>query len=474
MTYWGIITGKEIGKKGSAVGLNGIYPVNFYPYNIQIKKKSPVEKVNPELEQKQAPPDNADLKEQKSSSGYKQTIDYTNDKVNISQIVVDFKNTLKAIGASTEINEEVETYLKLVELQSVKENPSQKIIKSNLINAAGILDGYITETLNKPSTVVKNWVDALLLQKVEYKTNRPVESSDFHPGQSEVSGQFANIAIAPKRTNSEVEPKNNIIKVNSPANIKLEELYKKAEKIADSGDFDKALSVYEKLIPFSQKIKNTEIETRLYMDKAYIHDENGDFIKALESYNKAANIAFNTGNQGLQAQAHYNMASIYDDFGKNDAALAHYYESLSLDGQVENLKGQSLTLNDVGNSFASQYNYKQALDHFKVGFSLTKETGDSKGKACILSNTAGVFMNLGQDDKAIKYYRDSIKIDTKIGNIEGYAKSFEQAGDIMLRNNQSKKAENLYKKSLIASQKIGDQNWSARILDKLQQNSLSY
>ena len=465
------------------MGLNGIYPVNFYPYNINIKKKSPVEKVNPDDEQKQLPRDNADFKEQQTSSGYKSSIDYSNGKVNISQIIVDFKNTLKAIGASKEVNEEVETYLKLVELQSVKENPSQKIIKSNLTNAAVILDGYITETLNKPSGVVKNWVDALLLQKVDYKTNCHSEAKPKNLSNSENSQTDRSFAmlrmtegIMETKENNVLPQNDNIIKKNiqRPEDIKLEELYKKAEKIVDSGNFDKALSVYEKLIPFSQKIKNTEVETKLYMDKAYIHDENGDYIKALESYNKAANVAFKAGNQEIQAQAHYNMASIYDDFGKTDAALSHYYESISLDGQVENLKGQSLALNDIGNVFAGQYDYKQALSHFKVGFSLTKETGDNKGKACILSNTAGVFKDLGHDDKAIKYYRDSIKIDTKIGNVEGYAKSFEQAGDIMLRNNQLYKAENLYKKSLIAAQKVGDQSWSSRILDKLQQNSLSY
>jgi len=462
------------------VGLNGIYPVNFYPYNIQISKKPPVKKVDSEPEQKKTPRDNADFKDRESSSGYKQSINYSNGKVNINQIVVDFKSTLKAIGTSKEVNEEVETYLKLVELQSVKENPSPKIIKSNLINAAGILDAYIAETLNKPSDVVKNWIDALLLQKVEYKSDKTAENnllSEISPqhGRSEKSGQLTNTDTVQKRTDSSALQKNDFIsKNNRPEDVKLQELYKKAEKIADSGDFDKALSVYEKLIPFSQKIKNTGIETKLYMDKAYIHDESGDYINALDSYNKAAIVAFNAGNQGIQAQAHYNMASIYDDFGKLDAALAHYYESLSLDGQVENLKGQSITLNDVGSVFASQYDYKQALNHFKVGFSLTKETGDDKGKACILSNTAGVFRDLGHDDKAVKYYRDSIKLDTKIGNVEGYAKSFEQAADIMIRNNYFEKAENLYKKSLIAAQKIGDQSWSARILDKLQQNSLSY
>lgn len=472
------------------MGLNGIYPVNLYPYNIQINKKSPVEKVSPEPEQKQTTPDNHDLTEQHSSSGYRHSIDYTNSKVNISQIVLDFKNTLKAIGASKEVNDEVEAYLNLVELQSVKENPSQRIIKSNLANAAVILDGYISETLNKPSTVVKNWIDALLLQKVEYKSDKPVENKgnnsiisryseipepSCHPERSEGSVQTAeSTAISEKTDFSGLIQGNKVVKNTSPADIKLEELYKKAGKIADSGDYDKALSSYEKLISFSQKLNNIGIQIRLYMDKAFIHDVNGDYINALESYNEAAKLAFESGNSEIQAKAHYNMASIYDDFGKEDAALAHYYESLSLDGETDNLKGQSITLNDVGNVFSENKDYRQALDHFKVGFSLASELKDNAGKACILSNTAGVFRDLGYDDKAVRYYRDSIKFDTRIGNTEGYARSYEQAGDIMFRNNYPEKAESLYKKSLIAAQKIGDKGWSAKILDKLQQTSLSY
>jgi len=450
------------------VGLNGIYPVNFYPYNIQIRKKTPVEQVSPDAEEKQTPKNNGDLNEQ-SSSGYRSSIDYSNGEVNISRILIDFKNTLKAIGASAEINQEVEGYLNLVEVQASKENPSQKIIKSNLKTAAAILDVYISDTLKKSSSVVNNWIDALLLQKVDYKSDKSVLNTTSPAVQTYAIPEEAQVVEHAAVNNTEVVKPDSL-----PQNAKLEELYTKAAKIADSGNYDKALSIYEKLIPFSQKVNNSEIQTKLYMDKAYIHDINGDSIKALDSYNNAATLAFQTGNQKLQAEAHYNIGTIYDDFGKNDAALNHYYESLSLDGQIDNLKGQTQTLNDVGNLYSGQSEHKQALEHYKTGFFLTKETNDNSGKACILSNVAGVFRDLGQDDKALKYYRDSIKIDSAIGNTEGYAKSYEQAGDIMFRNYQTDKAENLYKKSLIAAQKIGDQSWTTKILEKLQQNSISY
>jgi tetratricopeptide (TPR) repeat protein len=456
------------------VGLNGIYPIGFYPYNIQIKKKSPVDKVTPDAERKQPPSDNADLNQQKSSSGFKSQIDYTTGSVNISQIIADFKNTLKAIGAPKEINEEVQTYLKLVEIQSGKDQPSQKLIKANLANASSVLDGYISETLNKPSRVVKDWIDALLLQHVEYKTDAAVETSNASLSEAaeelSVSADSANTIIDADSTNKVQQSYN----ANSPENLKLESQYKEAGKIADSGNYEAALSKYNEILTVAEKQENPHLESRIYMDKGYIHDVNGDYKNALQSYFVAAQAAARAGDTEIQAQAHYNMASIYDDFGKTDVALAHYYESLSLDGESDNLKGQCLTLNDVGSLYSCEKNYKQALDHFKVGFSLTKEINDEKGKACILSNTAGVFRDLGMDEKALKYYKDSIKIDTKIGNIEGYAKSYELAGDIMLRNNMQEKASSLYQKSLIAAEKVGDTDWHSRLYRKLQDNSLSY
>jgi len=459
------------------VGLNGIYPVNFYPYNVQIKKKSPTDKVNPDGEQKQASSNNAELSEHSSSPQYQSSIDYTNSNVNISQIVVDFRNTLKAIGASPEINEEVEGYLRLVELQSSKDNPSAKLIRGNLANASSVLDEYIATTLNKPSSVVKNWIEALLMQKVDYKASSVSEPSAYtteainkYKPQPLSENQEINPATQVFLNEKSVSKTENI----SPADAKLVQLYEKASKIADSGNHEKALEVYDKLISFSQKINNTEIESRLHLDKAYIHDESGNYSLALESYNNAAKAAHVAGNQDLQSQAHYNMASIYDDFGKTDAAFSHYFESLGLDGQTENLKAQGITLNDVGNLYSSQYKNEDALEVFKVGYGIAGEAKDDKGKACILSNTAGVMKNLGFDDKALKFYRNSIKLDKEIGNVEGYAKSYELAGEIMLDNSQPQKAANLFRKSLDAAQQIGDTSWSNRILNKLESNTLSY
>lgn len=408
---------------------------------------------------KQTPSDNGEFKDQNSSNSQEKIEQYNAGSVSIVNIVEDFKKTLAAIGAPEEINEEVNSYLTLVSTQSYKDNPSSKIIKSNLKNASVILDEYIAQTLNKPSKVVTDWIDALLLQNIDYKAQKPVEEAPVVQQEKNTVQKVAEETVSP-------EPQ--------PVNKELAALYQNAVDMTDSGKYRRALQTYNELLPTVAEAGDKVLESRIYMDKGYIYDTTMDYPKALENYNKAAELSLKTGDEKLHALAHYNMGSIYDEFGKTDLALAHYYESISYDGQAENLKGQTQTLNDTGNLLSFAKDYRQAIDHYQVGISLTQETDDLKGKGCLLSNVASVFKNIGQDDKALKYYKKSIECDLKTGNLEGYSTNYEYTADIMSRNNHADKAEKLYKKSLSAAQKLGDVELTNRILEKLQRNSVAY
>ncbi|MFH0702559.1 MAG: tetratricopeptide repeat protein [bacterium] len=364
------------------------------------------------------------------------------------------------------INEEVSGYLGLVKLQSQKPKPSQNIVKSNLKNAAEILDEYITKTLNKPSKVVTGWINALLLQNIEYKT--PINASESI--ETKITSKIneekiqENIDLDKQQIIQE-KPETKIS--TDPENIKLNNLYKQSEKFLNLNEYDKALLNYEKVLESAKSIGNKYVETDASMDIAYIHDVNNNLSLALENYNNAANLAKFTGDRKTQAKAYYNMATIYDDVGKSDLALEHYHASLGFDGDTENLKAQATTLNNIGNIFANTKQYKTALDYYKLAFILAKEDDDKAGKAFVLSNTAEVFKTLGFDDRALKCYKDAIKFDKQAGNIVNCAKNYEHAGDIMLKNSLPEKSQNLYKKSLFMSQKIGDKNWSARLTEKI-------
>ena len=89
----------------------------------------------------------------------------------IAQILKDFRNTIKAISTPADIEEEVNRYLQIVEQQVREPKPQVNLIQSNLKIAASLLDRYISDTLNKDSKVVQNWLDALFLQRINYNYN---------------------------------------------------------------------------------------------------------------------------------------------------------------------------------------------------------------------------------------------------------------------------------------------------------------
>lgn len=109
--------------------------------------------------------------ERRFPNGSKVQVDYTQNKINIAQILEDFKSTIAAINAPKEVSDEVNLYLGLVEGESKKEAPSRDIILSNLRNASKISDKFIEDSLKKPSTVVQDWVNALFLQNIELKSD---------------------------------------------------------------------------------------------------------------------------------------------------------------------------------------------------------------------------------------------------------------------------------------------------------------
>jgi len=451
---------------------NGIYPVRINPYTPPVKQKQNEENT-PEAKQSQTSEKDKDSFQGQSGYGYgrQSVIDYTSTTVNISQILIDFQNTLNAIGAPKEVEEEVKTYLELVNRQSTKEKPSRSIITSNLKNAATILDGYIAEALKKPSNVVQGWVDALLLQKVDYKAN-PELAQKVETNLKETKSEPVTQNSQETQTVKEKQPEaQNTVFV--PENKDLKKIYLSAQKYTEIGEHEKALSAYAKAINYAKKINDKDTQANIYLNVAGIQDDNNKIVEALKCYNNAIKLSSETGNTITQAKAHYGMALIYDEIGNYDAAMGHYFAALSLDGENENLRSQALTLNDVGNMHVLRYEYENALDYYKEGLALAKEVPDAGIMGTILGNTAGLFRNAGDDKKALKYYRDSIKCDRKAGKTLDCSKSFEQAGDIMLKLGNYSKAQSLYNKSLKIAFKENDTETVKRLSEKLKQRKVS-
>ncbi len=420
------------------------------------------------------------------------------NKVNIAQIIKDFRNTIKAIATPADIEANVNNYLKIVEDQVKSPNPQVNLVQSNLKIAASILDKYISETLNKDSKVVQNWLDALFLQKINYNYNSEEINPNFlvkFPDQAsktekaeeakepEISEE--NIEETTIVQDSIVEEQKEAIEIEEYSSKNLEEEFSEAEKIiskkpnitiipqdtrlkslfveakkqAFSNNPQKAMAIFKEAFNRAGELKDTETQSRICLEIGKIYDDNDFVVQALNSYNKSLQYTTDTN---VKSRAHYSMAQIYDDVNQVEPALDHYLTSISYAGKSDDLIGQSDSLTRVANIFTDKYN-EEAFEYYDVARKLVEQTSDNNMKGYVLSNTADACVHFRKKDKALKYYAEAVMNYEKTNAIEEIAENYKSAAELMIQFNSPNKAKSLLKKAMVNAVKTKNEDLVAEI-----------
>lgn len=358
-----------------------------------------------------------------------------NPNINIAQILKDFKNTAIAIGTPDELKEEVNGYIELIEKQITKENPNSKLIKSNLKNAASILDVYISQTLDKESKVVENWVDALFLQKIDFKYDENDVNSAFlvkfpkdEPKTAETVTKQEDVSQAPSYI---------------PQDSELKKLFIQAKKMAYAHKPKEAIMAFQSALNRANEVNDKETQSKIYLEVGKIYDEHDYLAQALKSYNESAQ---RTEDCNIKTRAHYSMAEIYNDTNNVSPAIDHYFTTVSFAGEAENLTVQSQSLTKIGNIYTDMYE-KEAFDFFDVADLIADETDNSKIKGYVNSQLGIAYDKFGNSQGALKSYSKAVKnyIDAK--SPQKAAKNYLNAAEIMIEVNNTDKAKNLLERA---------------------------
>lgn len=419
------------------------------------------------------------------------------NKVNIAQILKDFRNTMKAIATPPEIEEQVNKYLETVNEQVHSQRPQVNLIQSNLKIAASLLDNYISETLNKTSKVVQNWLDALFLQKIDYSYNEndvnpsflvkfPEENNAKEPEQAneekteetpvqQEEGKAEVEYTAPEEEGIEIQPeelsleeeftqaqktisqKPNITIV--PQDTRLKSLFVEAKKYAFNNNPKKAMSMFREAFNRATELNDNETQSRICLEIGKIYDDNDHFVQALNSYNKSLQY---TTDVNVKSRAHFSMAQIYDDVNQIEPALKHYFTSISYAGKSDDLIGQSDSLTRMANIFTDKYD-EEAFEYYDTAKKLIDQTTDATMKGYVLSNTADACVQFRKNDKALKYYAEAVKNYEQTNSKEEIAQNYKAAAELMISFNSPNKAKSLLKKALINSVKTTNDDLTAEI-----------
>ncbi|MCM1004123.1 MAG: hypothetical protein NC408_07265 [Candidatus Gastranaerophilales bacterium] len=406
------------------------------------------------------------------------------NKINIAQILKDFRNTIKAIATPPEIEEDVNHYLKIVEEQVREPKPQVNLIQSNLKIAASLLDKYISETLKKESKVVQNWLDALFLQRINYSYDAEDINPSFlvrfpednkkqpepeQPKQEEIveepqpaaeieDYEPETLEIEYTQAQEKISTKPNITII--PQDTRLKSLFMEAKKQAFSNNPQKAMAMFKEAFNRAGEIKDNETQSRICLEIGKIYDDNDFVVQALNSYNKSLQYTTDTN---VKSKAHYSMAQIYDDVNQVGAALEHYITSISYAGKTDDLIGQSDSLTRVANIFTDKYDETNAFDYYEVARKLVEQTGDNNMKGYVLSNTADACVQFRKNDKALKYYAEAVKNYETTNALEEIAENYKSAAELMIEFNSPNKAKSLLKKALVNAVKTKNEDLISEI-----------
>lgn len=389
--------------------------------------------------------------------------------INIAQILKDFRNTAAAIGTPDNLKEEVEGYLTLVEKQVKKDDANTKLVKSNLKNASSILDGYISQTLNKDSKVVENWVDALFLQQIDFKYNEeeinPQFLVKFPQSTEKTENKTAVEQTVPEPVEQEIQTDAKVVSI-IPQDKELKSLFIQSKKLVYANQPEKAIETFEKALHRADEVGDNETKSKIYYEVGRIYDDHSYFAEALKSYHKSIQ---NTEDNNVKTKAHYSMAQIYDDVNQIKPALDHYFSSVSCAGEVDNLSAQSTSLTKMGNIFTDMFDI-QGIEYYDTADALAQQTDNAKVKGFVSSSLGNAYETFGEPQKALKAYSNAVKHYTDADSPQKTAQNYLKAGDIMVEMSNVSKAKGLLTKAQNYARRTDDINLMNEINDKL--NSL--
>lgn len=499
---------------------NSIYPLNIKPYvppqpraKGTVKEKEDEEssassynlnRESQRTEQNNSTDPNGRSKYsyQEFPNGQRTTIDYSKSKVNIAQILTDFKNTAIAIGSPPKIINEVEQYLSIAEAESLKGDPNKKRIQSNLKNASNVLDEFISKTLDKKSKVVENWIDALFLQQVDYKSDPTTINPDFlvklpdkETGDMKPISETFSAQAQPTQVQSieqpnaqptiqeiEVEQTQPVQKQTTiveeqaatelkqekniyiPENQEIKRTFIQGKKYVAINNNEKAIDAFKATIELAQMFGDNNAEGMACFELGQIYDKDDNLQEALKYYNQAHR-ASNDNN--LKAKAYYSMAKIYDDVVYFEPAMNHYYAAISFAGEAENLNAQTKALSDIGDMYAERYNVEKTYEYYNLAKNIALETHNDKVKGAIWSRSGDAMVTINENVSALKDYKTSAQYYEKTESPIKMARNYEKAAEVMLALGNREKAQSLLNKAQKFAAKASNTEYEKEIAKRL-------
>ncbi len=377
---------------------------------------------------------------QRPSSGL-QAVQYSpSQKIPLDAVIGDFKSTMNALGADEQTRSEVTAYLNVVRLQAGKDQPEVPYIKQTLRTAANSLDQFIGKALGQPSKVVKEWVDALLVQNIDYKAQLPQEHSEAHPAEQSTgtpanTNDVSHSNGVPENTTPTTET------INASLKSQVKSLIEAAKTSQQSGKPEQAHQQLEDALDLLKDANRPDWEGKICRMQGRLYDQSGQWEQATQAYQQAAKHFEAASQPQKQAQSLQALASILEDHGQLEQAKAAYQQVVALDQQSGTPEQQIQSLNDLASVILRQGNGPQAAQTLQQATAILQTTPLPPGEQSdIYSNLGAAHQQAQQYDSAITAYQQSLQTAKAARDKSRYSSALQQLASLYVQNNQPDQA----------------------------------
>lgn len=244
-------------------------------------------------------------------------------------------------------------------------------------------------------------------------------------------------------------------------------LHNLAALVAQQGDKQHALSLWQQVLERQEKTGNTTGKASTLHSLAGLYAQTGETKRALSLWQEAIILSEQAGDMQGKAAILYKMAGIIAQQGDPQRALSLLQEALTNYKQTKDSKGEAAAISLIAHLTAQQGDVSRALELWQQALGLFEQIYDVHSKAGILHNMALVLAAQGQVQKAIDLWQQSLAIKQQIGDITGKANTLSMLASVYARQGDTDKALELWNDSLAVYEQLEDVHGRATVLSMM-------
>jgi len=203
---------------------------------------------------------------------------------------------------------------------------------------------------------------------------------------------------------------------------------KKGRVFQNQGIYDKAIAEYERATSIAEQCDSVILKAKINGALGKIYLRKGEYEKALAlqtDYLKESKI---TGDKREIGQAYMNLGGVYLHLNDNSKAIRNWESALKYFEEVGYEQGVAYVNDNLGVAHLWSGKFVEALEYYEKSGIIMRKIGNVKGTSAVLLNIGVLYYRMGENEKSLEHYRKSLQIKKKIGDTVGIANIYNNFG----------------------------------------------